>query len=130
MTDPIADMLARIKNANKEMHETVAIPASNKKIKIVEILKSEGFIVDYTINDIDSVKKEIIVTLKYKGAKRVITGMKRISKPSLRVYVSSDQLPKVYNGLGTAIITTNKGIMTDREARKQKIGGEVIAYVW
>ncbi len=130
MTDPIADMLARIKNANKEMHQTVAIPASNKKIKIVEILKSEGFIVDYTVNDIDSVKKEIVVTLKYKGAKRVITGMKRISKPSLRVYVSADQLPKVYNGLGTAIITTNKGIMTDREARKEKIGGEVIAYVW
>lgn len=130
MTDPIADMLARIKNANKEMHETVTIPASNKKIKIVEILKSEGFIVDYTVNDIDTVKKEIVVTLKYKGAKRVITGMKRISKPSLRVYVPADKLPKVYNGLGTAIITTNKGIMTDKKARQEKIGGEVIAYVW
>ncbi len=130
MTDPIADMLARIKNANKEMHSTVAIPASNKKEQIIKILKNEGFITDYVINEIDSVKKEIVVTLKYKGSKRVITGLKRISKPSLRVYVGHEQLPKVYNGLGTAIITTNKGIMTDRKAREEKIGGEVIAYVW
>ncbi len=130
MTDPIADMLSRIRNANKEFHETVTIPASNNKVKIIEILKSEGFITDFVVNDIDAAKKEIVVTLKYKGNKRVISGIKRISKPSLRVYVGADKLPRVYNGLGTAIITTNKGVMTDREARKLKLGGEVIAYVW
>lgn len=130
MTDPIADMLSRIRNANKEMHETVSIPASNKKINIVEVLKEEGYITDYEVRDIDDAKKEIIVTLKYKGKKRVISGIKRISKPSLRVYVGAEEVPKVYNGLGTVIMTTNKGVMTDRRARKEKVGGEVIAYVW
>lgn len=130
MTDPIADMLSRIRNANKEMHEIVKIPASKQKIRIVEILKSEGFIQDFSVENIDNVKKEIVVTLKYKGSKRVISGLKRISKPSLRVYVGHDEIPKVYNGLGTAIITTNKGVMTDRDARKEKLGGEVIAYIW
>ena len=130
MTDPIADMLSRIRNANKEMHEIVKIPSSKQKEKIVGILKSEGFIQDFSIKNIDKVKKEIVVTLKYKGNKRVITGLKKISKPSLRIYVGHDELPKVYNGLGTAIITTNKGVMTDRDARKQQIGGEVIAYIW
>lgn len=130
MTDPIADMLSRIRNANKEMHETVSIPASNKKINIVEVLKEEGYITDYEVRDIDDAKKEIVVTLKYKGKKRVISGIKRISKPSLRVYVGAEEVPKVYNGLGTVIMTTNKGVMTDREARREKVGGEVIAYVW
>lgn len=130
MTDPIADMLSRIRNANKEMHLDVKIPASNKKVQIVQILKSEGFITDYKVNELSSNKKEIIVTLKYKENKRAISGIKRISKPSLRVYVGADQIPKVYNGLGTAIITTNKGVMTDKQARKLQIGGEVIAYVW
>lgn len=130
MTDPIADMLTRIRNANKEMHETVTIPASNKKLNIIKIFKDEGYISNYEVKNVDDVKKEIVVTLKYKGSKRVISGIKRISKPSLRVYVDSTNIPKVYNGLGTVILTTNKGVMTDREARKQKVGGEVIAYVW
>ncbi len=130
MTDQIADMLSRIRNANKEMHENVKIPASNQKVKILEILKNEGFIESFNVNEIDAAKKEIEVKLKYKGNKRVISGIKRISKPSLRVYVGHNEIPKVYNGLGTAIITTNKGVMTDRDARKQQLGGEVIAYVW
>lgn len=130
MTDPIADMLSRIRNANKEMHQIVKIPASNKKINIIDIFKKEGYITDYQINNIDESKKEIVVTLKYKGSKRVISGIKRISKPSLRVYVGVEEIPKVYNGLGTVILTTNKGVMTDKEARKEKVGGEVIAYIW
>lgn len=130
MTDPIADMLTRIRNANKERHETVRMPASSKKVKILEILKKEGYIVDFKVEKLENNKSDIIVTLKYKGSRRVISGIKRISKPGLRVYVESDKVPYVYNGLGTAIITTSNGVMTDREARKNKIGGEVIAYVW
>ena len=130
MTDPIADMLTRIRNANKELHETVTIPASQKKINILEILKKQGYIVDFKVKELENNKKDIIVTLKYKGTKRVITGIKRISKPGLRVQVEHDKIPYVFNGLGTAILTTNKGLMTDRDARKAKIGGEVIAYVW
>ncbi len=130
MTDPIADMLTRIRNANKERHAIVKVPASNKKTSILEVLKSEGFIQDFKVVSLENNKSEIVVTLKYNEERRVISGIKRISKPGLRVYVESDKIPYVYNGLGTAIITTSKGVMTDREARKQKIGGEVIAYVW
>ncbi len=130
MTDPIADMLTRIRNANKERHESLVCPASNKKIAILEILKSEGYIAGFDVVELDNNKKDIVITLKYKGTRRVISGIKRISKPGLRVYVESDKVPYVYNGLGTAIMTTSKGMMTDRQARKEKIGGEVIAYVW
>ena len=129
MTDPIADMLTRIRNANQERHETVNVPGSKMKIKIAEILKAEGFIKDFTIEE-DGVKKTIVITLKYNGNERVITGLKRISKPGLRVYVQKDEVPKVLNGLGIAIISTSKGIMTDKEARKENIGGEVLAYIW
>ena len=129
MTDPIADMLTRIRNANQERHETVNVPGSKMKIKIAEILKAEGFIKDYTIEE-DGVKKTIVITLKYNGNERVITGLKRISKPGLRIYAKVDEVPKVLNGLGIAILSTSKGVMTDKEARAQKVGGEVIAYVW
>lgn len=129
MTDPIADMLTRIRNANQERHETVKVPGSKMKIKIAEILKAEGFIKDFTIEE-DGVKKTIVITLKYNGNERVITGLKRISKPGLRIYAKVDEVPKVLNGLGIAILSTSKGVMTDKEARAQKVGGEVIAYVW
>ncbi len=130
MTDPIADMLTRIRNANKERHESLVCPASKQKIKILEILETEGYIKGFEVVELDNNKQDIVVTLKYKGTRRVISGIKRISKPGLRVYVESDKVPYVYNGLGTAILTTSKGVMTDRQARKEKIGGEVIAYVW
>lgn len=130
MTDPIADMLTRIRNANKERHESLVCPASKQKVSVLEILKSEGYIQGFEVIELDNNKKEIVITLKYKGTRRVISGIKRISKPGLRVYVESDKVPYVYNGLGTAIVTTSRGMMTDRQARKEKIGGEVIAYVW
>ena len=129
MTDPIADMLTRIRNANQERHETVNVPGSKMKIKIAEILKAEGFIKDFTIEE-DGVKKTIVITLKYNGNERVITGLKRISKPGLRIYAKVDEVPKVLNGLGIAILSTSKGIMADKEARQQQVGGEVLAYVW
>lgn len=130
MTDPIADMLTRIRNANKMRHTTVDIPASNAKKDILTVLLNEGFIAGY-----EEVKNEnasvLKVTLKYTDTKeRVIKGLKRISKPGLRVYAQADELPKVLNGLGIAIISTSKGVMTDRDARKAKVGGEVLAYVW
>lgn len=130
MTDPIADMLTRIRNANKERHELLVFPASKQKIKILEILETEGYIKGFKVVELDNNKQDIVVTLKYKGTRRVISGIKRISKPGLRVYVESDKVPYVYNGLGTAIMTTSQGVMTDRQARKEKIGGEVIAYIW
>ena len=130
VTDTIADMLTRIRNANKMGYEEVKVPSSKLKVEIARILKEEGFIEDYKIVS-SSVEKDIILTLKYgKKKERVITGLKRISKPGLRVYVRSDEVPKVLNGLGIAIISTSKGIMTDKEARKLNIGGEVLAYVW
>ena len=129
MTDPIADMLTRIRNANSERHETVSIPGSKMKIRIAEILKDEGFITDFKVEE-DGVKKTIVVTLKYHGNERVITGLKRISKPGLRIYAKVDDVPRVLNGLGIAIISTSKGVMTDKEARAKKVGGEVLAYVW
>ena len=130
VTDTIADMLTRIRNANQMRYEEVKVPASNIKKEIARILKEEGFINDYKI-DSDNAQGTIILTLKYTDKKEsVITGLKRISKPGLRVYAKSDEIPKVLNGLGIAIISTSKGIMTDKEARKEKLGGEVLAYIW
>ena len=130
VTDTIADMLTRIRNAVAMRYEEVKVPASNIKKEIARILKEEGFIKDYKVDDSDA-QGTIILTLKYTDKKeRVITGLKRISKPGLRVYANKDEIPKVLNGLGIAIISTSKGIMTDKEARKENIGGEVLAYIW
>ena len=130
MTDPIADMLTRIRNANSVYHDKVEIPASRIKKSIVEILKNEGFVKDFELVT-DGKQGTLRVALKY-GANRekVITGIKRISKPGLRVYAKNDQLPRVLGGLGIALISTSKGIMSDKQARKEGLGGEVIAYVW
>lgn len=130
MTDPIADMLTRIRNANSVYHDKVEIPGSKIKQAIVDILKIEGFVKDYEVIA-DNKQGTIRVALKY-GANRekVITGIKRISKPGLRVYAKADQLPRVLGGLGIAIISTSKGIMSDKQARKEGLGGEVVAYVW
>ena len=130
VTDPIADMLTRIRNALIVKHDTVEVPSSVMKRAIADILLSEGYIKGYTINE-GGVEPMMTITLKYgPNRQRVITGLKRISKPGLRVYTRKDNIPKVLNGLGIAIISTSKGIMTDREARKQGVGGEVLAYVW
>ncbi len=130
VTDTIADMLTRIRNANQMRYEEVRVPASKIKESIAKILKDEGFIKNYKVVKEDA-QGTILLTLKYTDKKeRVITGLKRISKPGLRVYVKNDEIPKVLNGLGIAIISTSKGIMTDKEARKQNIGGEVLAYIW
>ena len=131
MSDPIADMLTRIRNANTAKHDTVDVPASKMKIAIADILLNEGYITKYDIVE-DGIFKTIRVTLKYGADKneKVITGLKRISKPGLRVYASKDELPKVLGGLGTAIISTNQGVITDKEARKLNVGGEVLAFVW
>ena len=130
-TDPIADMLTRIRNANSSKHKTVDIPSSNMKLAIANILLNEGY-----IKALEEIKSEnnqgiIRITLKYdeKGS-RVIDGLKRISKPGLRVYASKDELPQVLNGLGIAIVSTSKGVMTDKEARKENLGGEILAYIW
>ena len=130
ITDPIADMLTRIRNANSAKHETVDIPASNMKKAIAQILLDEGYIASYKV--IDDEKQGVIrVTLKYTENKaQVITGLRRVSKPGLRIYSNVEDMPKVMKGLGLAIVSTSKGIMTDREARKQNVGGEVLAFVW
>ena len=130
-TDPIADMLTRIRNANSSKHKTVDVPASNMKLAIAEILLKEGYIKSFEEIKVENNQGIIRITLKYgeKGA-RVIDGLKRISKPGLRVYASKDELPKVLNGLGIALISTSKGIKTDKEARQEGLGGEVLAYVW
>ena len=131
MSDPIADMLTRIRNANTAKHDTVEIPASKMKTAIAEILLKEGFIKAYDIKEEGSFSI-IVITLKYGADKneKIITGLKRISKPGLRVYAGAEELPKVLGGLGIAIISTNKGLLTDKEARKQNVGGEVLAFVW
>ena len=130
VTDTIADMLTRIRNANSMRYEEVKVPSSNMKLEIARILKEEGFIKDYKLEK-DDVQGTIVLNLKYSDKKeRVITGLKRISKPGLRVYAKAGEVPKVLNGLGIAILSTSKGIMTDKEARKQNIGGEVLAYIW
>ena len=129
--DPIADMLTRIRNANTAKHDTVDIPASKMKLAIAEILFNEGYIKKYEVVE-DRNFKSIRVTLKYGKDKneKIITGLKRISKPGLRVYAGKDELPRVLNGLGVAIISTNNGVITDKEARKLNVGGEVLAFVW
>ena len=128
--DPIADMLTRIRNANSNKSETVLIPQSKTKLAIAEILKEEGYIVDFKAVESDGIKM-IEVTLKYgPNGEKVIQGLKRISKPGLRIYSNAEQLPKVLNGLGIAIVSTSKGIITDKNARKLNVGGEVLAYVW
>ena len=130
MTDPIADMLTRIRNANQNRAKDVTMPSSKMKETIASILKEEGYITDFSINEND-VQNNLTLTLKYgKNKERVITGLKRISKPGLRVYANVSDLPKVLNGLGIAIISTPKGVMTDKLARKNNVGGEVIAYIW
>ena len=126
MTDPIADMLTRIRNANQMHNKEVSMPVSKMKTEIAKILASEGFIADYTVEG-----NTLTLTLKYgQNKERVITGLKRISKSGLRVYAKHDELPRVLNGLGIAIISTSEGIMTDRDARNKKLGGEVLAYIW
>ena len=129
MSDVIADMLTRIRNANDAKHESVEIPASNMKKAIADILVNEGYIKGYQI--IDDNKQGIIkVTLKYVGKQKAITGLKRVSKPGLRIYANCEDMPKVMNGLGIAIVSTSKGVMTDKMARKENVGGEVLAFVW
>ena len=131
MSDPIADMLTRIRNANTAKHDTVDVPASKMKIAIADILVDEGYITKYDLTE-DGAVKTMHITLKYGADKneKIITGIKRISKPGLRVYAGKDELPKVLGGLGIAIISTNKGVVTDKEARAMNVGGEVIAFVW
>ena len=131
MSDPIADMLTRIRNANTAKHDKVDVPASKMKLAIANILVDEGYIAKYDIVE-NGAFKTIHITLKYGANKneKIITGLKRISKPGLRVYASKDELPKVLGGLGTAIISTNQGVITDKEARKLGVGGEVLAFIW
>ena len=129
VTDPIADMLTRIRNANQMRYKEVEVPASKMKKEIARILKSEGFIVDYKVKK-NNIQDILVLSLKYVDKERVITGLKRISKPGLRVYVKAEEVPSVLNGLGIAIISTSKGVMTDKEARANSLGGEVLAYVW
>ena len=128
MTDVIADMLTRIRNAISAKHEKVEIPASNTKKAIADILLKEGYVEDVKIED--GVQGTIVITLKYEKNKKVITGLKRISKPGLRVYVGTEDIPQVLGGLGIAILSTSKGIMTDKKARELNVGGEVLAYIW
>ena len=129
LTDPIADMLTRIRNAVRAKHTTVDVPYSKVKNQIANILLEEGFIADLELVE-NGVNKNIRITLKYKDSKSVIQGLKRISKPGLRIYAEKEELPRVLNGLGIAIISTSKGIVTDKVARKENVGGEVVAYIW
>ena len=130
--DPVADMIVRIKNANSRKHKTVLMPHSKLKMEILAIIKKEGYISEFKIveNEQNKVKKEILVTLKYKGNERVITDIKRVSKPGLRIYTSVTSIPSVQSGFGVAIISTSKGLLTDKEARRENVGGEVLAYIW
>ncbi|MBR4304405.1 MAG: 30S ribosomal protein S8 [Clostridia bacterium] len=129
ITDPIADMLTRIRNACSARHPQVSVPASGMKKAIAKILLEEGYIKDYTIED-ENVQGSIKITLKYNGRESAISGLRRVSKPGLRVYAGADELPKVLRGLGIAIVSTSKGIMTDKKARELNVGGEVLAFVW
>ena len=129
VTDPIADMLTRIRNANQMRYKEVEVPASKIKNEIARILKAEGFIVDYKVKK-NNIQDILVLSLKYVDKERVITGLKRISKPGLRVYVKAEEVPSVLSGLGIAIISTSKGVMTDKEARANSLGGEVLAYIW
>ena len=129
MSDVIADMLTRIRNANNAKHETVDVPASNVKKAIADILVSEGYIKSYQVVE-DGAQGTLTLALKYQGKEKVITGLRRVSKPGLRVYAGADELPQVLRGLGIAIISTSKGVMTDKKARAAHVGGEVLAFVW
>ena len=130
ITDPVADMLTRIRNANSARHDTVDVPASNMKKSIAQILLDEGYIKSFQVID-DGTQGVIRITLKYNaGKEKVISGLRRVSKPGLRIYTNCEDMPKVMKGLGTAIISTSKGIMTDKAARAEHVGGEVLAYVW
>ncbi|CAM2987340.1 30S ribosomal protein S8 [Corynebacterium jeikeium] len=130
MTDPIADMLSRVRNASNAFHDSVSMPSSKIKANIAEILKEEGYIADYTVNDA-KVGKTLDIELKYGPSReRSISGLRRVSKPGLRVYAKSNELPQVLGGLGVAIISTSHGLLTDREAQNKGVGGEVLAYVW
>lgn len=130
VTDPIADLLTRIRNANQMRYQEVSVPSSKMKLEIVRILKEEGYIVDFKVEKQD-VQDNINITLKYgKNKERVISGLKRISKPGLRVYAKAEEIPTVLNGLGIAILSTPNGVMTGKEAKKQNVGGEVLAYIW
>ena len=129
ITDPIGDMLIRIKNANQRKTRVVQIPHSKVKISLLKILKQQGYITNFIVEE-EKAKKKILVTLKYKGSQRAITGVKRISKPGLRVYATSNKIPLVLSGFGIAIISTSIGMMTDKSARKKGVGGEVVAYIW
>lgn len=130
MTDPIADMLTRIRNANLVGHDKLALPASKMKVEIADILKREGYIRNFEVSE-DNKQGILRIYLKY-GAneEKVITGLKRISKPGLRVYAKAEEVPRVLNGLGTAVVSTSKGVLSDKEARSQAVGGEVLAYIW
>lgn len=129
VSDPIADALTRIRNANMVKHETVSMPASNLKIELVKVLQKEGYVDSYTVEEVDGFK-ELKVTLKYNNGNSVITGLQRISKPGLRVYSKAKNMPRVFDGMGIAVISTSKGLMTEKEARTNKLGGEVLCYVW
>jgi len=130
VTDPIADMLTRIRNVNQNRGKEVEMPSSKIKLEIAKILKEEGFITDFKVKK-NNVQDILVLTLKYgENKERVITGLRRISKPGLRVYVKAEEVPKVLNGLGISIISTSKGIMTDKDARRESLGGEVLAYIW
>ncbi len=129
ITDPIADLLTRIRNANSAKHDTVDVPSSNMKKAIVEILYAEGYIKNFQVIE-DGKQGVIRITLKYVGGEKAISGLKRVSKPGLRIYAGAEELPRVLKGLGIAIISTSKGIMTDKKARAEHIGGEVLAFVW
>lgn len=129
ITDPIADMLTRIRNANAQRHETVDVPSSKLKKSIAEILLEEGYIKSFEEIE-DNLQGTLRITLKYVNKQKVISGLKRISKPGLRVYANKEELPKVLGGLGIALISTSKGIMTDKKARQEGVGGEVLAYIW
>ncbi|MDA8196506.1 MAG: 30S ribosomal protein S8 [Actinomycetota bacterium] len=132
MTDPIADMLTRIRNANTAMHDSVSMPASKLKSSLAALLQREGYIESFDVKDVEGRAGQVLeITLKYSSErKRVISGIQRISKPGLRVYSRAEAIPRVLGGLGIAVVSTSKGLMTDREARRQKIGGEVVCYVW
>lgn len=129
MTDPIADMLTRIRNANQMRYKEVEMPSSKMKVEIARILKDEGFIVDYKVKK-NNIQDILVLSLKYVDKERVITGLKRISKPGLRVYAKAEEIPTVLNGLGIAIVSTSKGVMTGKDAKANSLGGEVLAYIW
>ena len=130
LSDPIGDMIARIKNAQVRNHKKLELPSSNFKVKIVDVLKNEGFIIDYKVNKKETNKADLMINLKYNSGSPVISTIERISKPGRRIFSSAESLPKINNGLGIAIISTPKGVMTDQDARKQKLGGEIICKVF